>query len=171
MGTVTPMFRANESESTEVQYFEEENFEPKKEAKVTAEGLYQVQDVDKASTVVSTVNRLNQALENVSKAIEDFEDEIEREIQLDLLRDNVFELTLLKDINRNLEDLLAALQVCLRNKEDSPFSRVELVKLRKVIAVTKNNFNMADNILDECLAILDDNFDLSIPEEPRSSNG
>ncbi|MDQ7838690.1 MAG: hypothetical protein RDU59_09410 [Thermodesulfobacteriota bacterium] len=173
MGTVLPFQKKEGSQSTEAPDFERSYVETRQEdEKATPEGLYKVKDVDRVTKLVSIVDTLNLALENICVAIADFEDEVEREIQLDLLRNNIFELILLKkDVSQNFGDLLTAFHVCLKNKTNTPFSKIELVKLRNVIGLIKNNFNMSDHVFNECLYILDENFDLTIPMRIEPENG
>ena len=159
-----PEYGHEYSDSTVVPPSETPDIEPKEvKGKATPEALYRLEDVDRASKIVSVVEKLNKALDNVRTAIRDFDDEIEREIQLDYLRNNVFELILLKDINQNFGDILTAIQVCLKNESNSPFSQLQLVKMEKVLQIMKNNFNMSDNVFENCLNILDEDFDLAIP--------
>ena len=173
MGTVLPFQKKDDFQSTEVPAFEHSYVETtQEEQRATPEGLYKVEDVDKVTKLVSIVDTLNLVLENIRVAIVDFEDEVEREIQLDLLRNNIFELILLKkDVNQNFGDILTAIQVCLKNKTNSPFSKTELVKLKKVIGVMKNNFNMSEHVFNECLYVLDESFDLTIPMRIEPENG
>lgn len=174
MGTLHSLFQERDnSQSTEVSDFKPRYVETRQEEQqATPEGLYKIENIDRVTKIVSIVDTLNLTLENIRVAIEGFEDELEREIQLDLLRNNIFELILLKkDVNQNFGDSLTALHVCLKNKSNTPFSKIELVKLRNVIGVMKNNFNMSDNVFNECLYVLDENFDLTIPMRIEPENG
>lgn len=131
--------------------------------KATPEGLYGTGDLDRAGQLSKIVDFLNKSIGNVKYAIENYDDEIERDGQIDILRHNIFELLVLRRVNRNFGDVLTAIQVALKNKKYATFKRDELVKMKSVLETMKNNFNMTESVFEKCIDVLDENFDISIP--------
>jgi|GEM_PF-5368873 len=134
----------------------------------TPHGLYEVGLLD--NTIISVVENLNEAIKNLDIAIKNYNDEIEREIRLDLLMSNLFALNSLKGISQNFGDIITAIQVSLKNKNTSPFKESELSTLKKVLEIMKNNFNMSLTIYDQCLSLLEESFDLLIPMNVAFNN-
>lgn len=130
--------------------------------KATPLGLYSHPGA--VSSVISIIEKISSCTSHIDDALMNFEDEIERGIQVDYLANSMQELIYLKEANSNFGDILTAINICLWNKITvEPIKREDLVTLRSVFEIIKNNFTMSASVYDRCFKILNDHFDFAIP--------
>jgi len=117
---------------------------------------------------VPTVVRVRQILMEsdtcLIQAISEYSDEIAKESHMDVFCNNIRILSKFCAGNRHFEDATTALLVAVEGHITIPYSKREIVQLRSLIALFKENVYMSESVLDKILDILDESgFDLACP--------
>ena len=135
--------------------------------RASPENLYQVIG-DSSRASVPVILRIRQSLNDGQKCLQDalseFSNEIERETQIDLFFNCVRRIASFPSQSRHFPDAMTGLIVALESHLTQAYSRQEIVALKKVTELLKDNPVMKENTLDEILDTLEDaGFDLSYP--------
>jgi len=129
-----------------------------------AESLYRV-ETGEENLILKVIEIVNEGLKCLDVALENFDQELERETQMDIFQHLTFELSFLSRIDTNFGDVITALQVALKNKNNTPYTREEIIGLRYLMNILRDNIIMSERSFVKCLSILDDNFNTVIPIE------
>lgn len=134
--------------------------------KLPIESLYEkISPSSESTKILSIIRILNKYNKYLVSALENFKDEATRENEMMLFRPIVFELDYLNLHTDNLIDIATMMKVALLSKDKEPYSREQIIALKNSIFLIKNNINIPDNIKDNIIDYLDNNFDLSVPLE------
>ena len=107
---------------------------------------------------------LNKGLAYLNSALSSFSDELTRESQVDLFYGFIRQVMLFNSKNSNFRDALTALTVALESHVTIPYSRQEILCLKIVSELLRNNIFMTDQILEQVIDRLEGaGFDLSLP--------
>lgn len=119
------------------------------------------------SSIIKVRQIMNQGLSYISNSLISYNEELERENYIDLFWSIILELQyflIRTPMNANLEEGVTMLQVALYNHRKRPMNRDEIVALNIVLEKLRNNINLPEEILDECLDKLEEaGFDLVSP--------
>jgi hypothetical protein len=137
--------------------------------KALPENIYQIfdesnQEQISENLVLKIRELLNNGLQHLKQAHFGFNEEIERESEVDLFFSNVRRVAVFPSKNSNFEDAITALLVALQSNVANGYSREKILALKDVTELLLDNIFMSEEILDNCITILEKaKFDLSYP--------
>jgi hypothetical protein len=137
--------------------------------KASPENLYQV--IGEAKNYVQSENLilkirelLQKGLQHLDRAYSEFDEEIERESEVDLFFSVIRRLSVYSIKDMNFEDAINALLVSLQGNVSKGYSRQKITALRDTTTILIDNIFLPENKLNKCLDALEDSgFDLTYP--------
>lgn len=149
----------------------EELIRPREESgidqKISPESLYRAKvpsDEDfEIPKVVKIREIIRECMDRLSNALI-FEDEVERESEMNLITQSIFELAGFIKINKVFKDAICLIQTAVEAQTKCVYTRPQIVALQKVLSLMKDNIFMDEHTLDECGDILEAaDFDINAP--------
>ncbi len=133
--------------------------------RLSPESLYEsVKPANEESQVIRTINILNNYKKHLVNAINDYQNESSREIEMTLFRNIIFEFDYVSILDNNFRDALTGLKTSLFSMNTQPFLEKQIQSLLKVINKMKNNVvNIPDSEFHDILDEFEDNFNLAGP--------
>lgn len=107
---------------------------------------------------------LETSLQCLIQAKMSFDNEIERESELDLYFNNMRKISFLPIKNRNFDEIVTALLVSLQGNISNTYTSEKISALKIVTEIVMDNIFMSEDLLNECINTLEKaNFDLALP--------
>ncbi len=136
----------------------EDKITPEKLYKTPQEGHFNVPDILRVRQVT------NELIHHLDEALENLDDEIERETIMTYFSDDIYKLNMFLKINENFKDAICLLETAIIAQNASVYTRDKIIALQKFLEIMRNNIYMNNNTLDNCFDILEDaEFDLNAP--------
>ncbi len=145
---------------------QEHDVEPEVGQKISPERLYRVSGEDSGTSKMLRVRQIIQdSVDRMSDALY-VEDEIERESEMNLITQDIFELIGFIKIDKCFKDAICLIVTAVQAHTKSVYTRPQIVALQKVLSLMKDNIYMDEDILDACSDILEAaSFDINAPLE------
>ena len=137
--------------------------------KALPENLYHV--IGEAENYVQSDNLilkirefLQKGSQHLDRAYNEFDEEIERESEIDLFFSIIRRVSVYTIKDMNFKDAINALLVSLQGNVSKGYTRQKITALREIINILIENIYLPEIKLNECLDILEDSgFDLTYP--------
>lgn len=135
--------------------------------KISAERLYRAKvpsgEDFEIPKVVKIREIIQECMDRLSNALI-IENEVERESEMNLTTESIFELSGFIKINKVFRDAICLIQTAVEAQTRGVYTRPQIVALQKVLSLMKDNIFMDEQILDKCGDILEAaDFDINAP--------
>ncbi len=130
---------------------------------LSIEALYRpVAPEAKTTTVLRIYDILHKYGDYLQNALAGYDDEGVREHEMTLFHPMVFEFDYVP-LSGNFRDIVTALKLALNSNSIRPFTRPQIVALRKVVDSLKKTVDVSDAMMDEIIDLLSEHFNLAGP--------
>ena len=130
---------------------------------LSIEALYRpVAPEAKTTTVLRIYDILHEYGDYLQSALAGYDDEGVREHEMTLFHPMVFEFDYVP-ISDNFRDIVTALKLALHSNSQRPFTRPQIVALKKVVDNLKKTVDVSDDMMDEIIDLLSEHFNLAGP--------
>ncbi len=135
----------------------------KEQELLSTEALYRpVTPEAKTTTVLRIFDILHEYGEYLQSALAGYDDEGVREHEMTLFHPMVFEFDYVP-VSDNFRDIITALKLALNSNSQRPFTRPQIVALKKVVDTLKKTVDVSDAMMDEIIDFLSEQFNLAGP--------
>jgi hypothetical protein len=135
----------------------------KEQELLSIEALYRpVTPEAKTTTVVRIFDILHEYGDYLQNALAGYDYEGVREHEMTLFHPMVFEFDYVP-VSDNFRDIITALKLALNSNSQRPFTRPQIVALKKVVDTLKKTLDVSDTIMDEIIDLLSVHFNLAGP--------
>jgi len=130
---------------------------------LSIEALYRpVAPEAKTTTVLHIYDILNKYSDYLQNALTEYDDEGVREHEMTLFHPMVFEFDYVP-VSDNFRDIITALKLALNSNSPKPFTKPQIVALRKVVDKLKKTVDVSDAMMDEIINLFSEHFNLAGP--------
>lgn len=130
---------------------------------LSIEALYRpVAPEAKSTTVLRVYEILHKYVDYLQNALAGYDDEGVREHEMTLFQPMVFEFDYVA-VSDNFRDIITALKLALFSNSAKPFTRPQIVALKKVVDSLKTTVDVSDAMMDEIIVLLSEHFSLAGP--------
>jgi hypothetical protein len=122
------------------------------------------EDKQSESIILKAREMLEKSLQHLIQARKFFDDEIERENELDLYFNDIHKISLLPIKSRNFDEIITALLISLQDNITKTYTLEKISALRNVTEIILDNIFISEALLNKCIFSLEKvGFDLSLP--------
>jgi hypothetical protein len=122
------------------------------------------EDKQSESVILKAREMLEKSLQHLIQARKFFDDEIERENELDLYFNDIPKISLLPIKSRNFDEIITALLISLQDNITKTYTLEKISALRNVTEIILDNIFISEALLNKCIFSLEKvGFDLSLP--------
>lgn len=130
---------------------------------LSIEALYRpVAPEAKTTAVLRIYDILHKYGDYLQSALAGYDDEGVREHEMTLFHPMVFEFDYVP-VSDNFRDIVTALKLALNSNSIRPFTRPQIVALKKVVDSLKKTVDVSDAMMDEIIDLLSEHFNLAGP--------
>ncbi len=135
----------------------------KEQELLSIEALYRpVTPEVKTTTVLRIFDILHEYGDYLQSALSGYDYEGMREHEMTLFHPMVFEFDYVP-VSDNFRDIITALKLALNSNSQRPFTRPQIVALKKVVDTLKKTVDVSDAMMDEIIDFLSEQFNLAGP--------
>jgi len=135
----------------------------KEQELLSIEALYRpVTPEAKTTTVLRIFDILHEYGNYLQSALAGYDDEGVREHEMTLFHPMVFEFDYVP-VSDNFRDIITALKLGLNSNSQRPFTKPQIVALKKVVDTLKKTVDVSDTMMDEIIDLLSVHFNLAGP--------
>lgn len=130
---------------------------------LSIEALYRPMTPEaKTTTLLRIFDILHEYGDYLQNALAGYDDEGVREHEMTLFHPMVFEFDYVP-VSDNFRDIITALKLALNSNSQRPFTRPQIVALKKVVDTLKKTLDVSDTMMDEIIDLLSVHFNLAGP--------